>query len=312
MIIGAGGVGGYFGGKLATAGCEVVFIARGEHGEALKKNGLTVKSIAGDFHVEQVTVREKIADAQTADLVLIGVKAWQIKEIRDELKTLLHNDSVVIPLQNGIMAYEELIEAIPPRNVLKGLCRIISKIDSPGVINHFGVNPVIIFGEADKQDTPRLHNIKKLFDQADFPSQISLDMDAELWKKYIAICVSGLIAVCNATYGEIREIKETRRMMIDLLNENYILSQKENINIEEDFVEKTVSFIDTFPYDSTSSLTRDVWEGKPSEIEYQNGTAVKLGEKHGIGTPVNRFVYNSILPGEIRARSGRPGKMRKR
>ncbi len=301
-IIGTGGVGGYFGGKMAHAGLDVTFLARGAHAEALTTKGLTVYSLNGDFHVDKVKVSETIAGIGSADLILVCVKAWQIKDIRDELRGILCKDSVVIPLQNGILAFDELSEAIPPKNIVSGLCRIISKIEAPGVISHFGVSPIIIFGERDKSITPRLHKIKELFDRAGFNSQISPDMDAELWKKFIAICVSGLIAVTNTTYGQLREIPETRQMMIDLLNEIYALSQAMNINIEPTFVDKTVSFIDSFPYDSTSSLTRDVWEKKPSEIHYQNGTVVKLGEKYGIPTSVNRFVFNCILPGEIRAR----------
>ena len=106
----------------------------------------------------------------------------------------------------------------------------------------------------------------------------------------------------KTTYGELRELKETRQMMIDLLTEIYQLSQKIGIQIEHDFLDKTISFIDSFPYDSTGSLTRDVWEGKPSEIDYQNGTVVKLGQKFGIDTPINRFIYNCILPTELKAR----------
>jgi 2-dehydropantoate 2-reductase len=303
-IIGTGGVGGFFGGKLAAAGMDVVFLARGEHAHAMQKQGLTVKSLQGDFHVDHPVVKNTIPDMGPCDLILTCVKAWQIKEIREELTTIIHPDSVVIPLQNGILAVEELGETINPSQILKGLCRIISKIDGPGLINHFGVNPIIIFGEQDKSITPRLQAIKAVFDKAGINNEISPDMDAELWKKFIAICVSGLLAVTRTTYGEMRELPETRQMMIDLLNEIYHLSQKEGVNIEPSFVDKTVSFIDSFPYNSTSSLTRDVLEGKPSEIWYQNGTAVKLGEKHGVPTPVNRFIFNSILPGELRARKG--------
>jgi 2-dehydropantoate 2-reductase len=109
-----------------------------------------------------------------------------------------------------------------------------------------------------------------------------------------------LLAITRSTYGEIREMPQTRKMMVDLLTEIYVLSQKVGINLEADFLEKTISYIDTFPYNSTSSLARDVWEGKPSEIEYQNGTVVKLSDKYGLESPINRFVYNCILPMEKR------------
>ncbi len=301
-IIGSGGVGGFFGAKLARAGYDVTFLARGEHAAAMRNNGLVIKSIEGDFQVNNLKIREQISKINPVDLVIIGLKAWQIQDVRDQLKSLLHDNTIVLPLQNGILAFDELAESINPKHIVSGLCRIISKIEAPGVINHFGVNPIIIFGEKDKSDSSRLHQLKGFFDKATIKNEISMDMDAELWKKFIAICVSGLLAVANATYGEIRDIPQTRQMMIDLLNEIYSLSRRQNINIEPDFVLQTISFIDSFPYDSTSSLTRDVMEGKPSEIYYQNGTAVKLGEKLGIATPVNRFVFNCILPGEIRAR----------
>ncbi len=304
-IIGSGGAGGYFGGKLAKAGFDVSFLARGEHLAALKENGLFIKSILGDFHVDPVFATEKIQETGLADLIILGVKAWQIKEIASVLRPIIHNDTIVLPLQNGVMAVDELSEKIDRSNILGGLCRIISKIESPGVINHFGITPTIIFGEIDKSETKRAQELLNIFERSGINAHISPDIDSELWKKFIAICLSGLLALTKTTYGELREIKETRQLMIELLNEVYQLSQKVGINIEADFLDKTISYVDTFPYDSTASLTRDVWEGKPSEIEYQNGTVVRLGEKYGVDTPVNRFIYKCILPMEIKARKAK-------
>ena len=301
-IIGTGGVGGYFGAKLAQAGNEVTFLARGEHLKEIQQNGLTVKSILGDFRVENIKATDKISNIEKPDLVIISVKAWQVKGIGEELKPILKSDTTIIPLQNGVLAADELMENIERKHILGGLCRIISKIEAPGVINHFGVTPTIVFGELDKSKTERLARIQNVFNAAGIESRISDDIEADIWKKFISICVSGLLAVSNTTYGELRELKETRNLMVELINEVYILSKKIGVNIEEGFVDKTVSFIDTYPSDSTSSLTRDVWERKPSEIEYQNGTVVRLGEKYGVATPINRFVYSCILPSELKAR----------
>jgi|SRR6056297_1134310 len=301
-IIGSGGVGGFFGACLAKSGYDTTFIARGEHLKAIQTNGLEIKSINGDFKVQHVNVTDKITDIKRPDLIILGVKAWQVKEIREYIKSILHKESVVLPLQNGVMAYEELAEKIDNKNILGGLCRIISKIERPGVINHFGVKPSIVFGEMDKSNTPRLKKIQNAFQNAGIDCKISQDIEADLWKKFIAICVSGLMAISKTTYGEIREIKETRKMMIGLFDEVFLLSQKMGINIENDYVAKTVSFIDKLPKNSTSSLRRDVLEGKPSEIDYQNGTVVKLAEKYGVDTPINRFVYSCILPMEMKAR----------
>ncbi|OFX87184.1 MAG: 2-dehydropantoate 2-reductase [Bacteroidetes bacterium GWF2_33_16] len=301
-IIGTGGVGGYFGGKLAKAGYDVTFLARGKHLRAIQQNGLIVKSVLGDFKVDSMKATDRIETIGFSDLIIITVKAWQIKDITKDLKTIIKNDTIVLPLQNGVLAAEELKENIKQENIIGGLCRIISKIESPGVINHFGIEPTILFGELDNSKTERILKIKAIFDNAGINAKISDDIVVDLWKKFIPICVSGLLAITNTTYGELRELSETRQLMIELLNEIFRLSQKIGIKIESAYLDKAITFIDSFPYDSTSSLTRDVWEGKPSEIEYQNGTVVRLGEKFGVDTPINRFVYNCILPMEIKAR----------
>jgi 2-dehydropantoate 2-reductase len=233
----------------------------------------------------------------------MAVKAWQVREIGKGLNSLLKSDTLILPLQNGISAADELSELIDHKHIIGGLCRIISKIKSTGIISHFGMEPEIVFGELDHSLSDRVSILKAVFDAAGIKSHISIDIQADLWKKFIAICVSGLLAVSKTTYGELRDLKETRVLMVELLNEIYQLSQKAGINIDLDFVSRTVSLIDSFPYDSTSSLTRDVWEGRPSEIEYQNGTVVKLAGKHGIDVPVNRFVYHCILPMELKARN---------
>jgi 2-dehydropantoate 2-reductase len=302
-IIGSGGVGGYFGAKLAKAGNNVVFFARGAHLKAMQQYGLEIKSINESFKIENIHATDDMESIGIVDLVIVGVKAWQLKDVAGRLNALVGPQTVVLPLQNGVLAVDELRAELPEKNVIAGLCRIISKIEAPGVINHFGVEPVIILGESDNSQSERLFRLKEVFENSGIKCQIPRDIHVELWKKFITICVSGLLAVSKTTYGELREITETRQMMIDLFNEVYNLALAQGIQVREDFVEKTVAFIDTFPYDTTSSLTRDVLEGKPSELEYQNGTVVKLGKKYGVETPVNSFVYGCILPMEMKARN---------
>jgi 2-dehydropantoate 2-reductase len=301
-IIGTGGVGGYFGGKLAQDGHEVIFLARGEHLRAIQKNGLIVKSISGDFLINPAKATDNISELGKVDLVILGVKAWQVKEMAQQIKTIIDAHTVVMPLQNGVLATEELSSAIDPKNIIGGLCKIISKIEAPGIINHFGVEPNIVIGEINGIKNKNLDLVNQALNNSGINSRISLDFSADLWKKFMAICVSGLLAVTRSNYGEVRELKKTRDLMERVLIEIYLISQKAGINLKPEIVEKTMDFIDTYPYDSTSSLTRDVWDGKPSEIEYQNGTVVNLGLKYGIETPVNEFIYKCILPMEARAR----------
>lgn len=301
-VIGAGGVGGYFGGKLAAAGNDVTFVARGAHGNALLKNGFEVKSIQGDFKVPAVKVVDKIDKLQAPDLVLLAVKSWQVKEISEQVNEIVHQDSVVIPLQNGVMAIEELSGKINKHHLINGLCKIISKIDAPGIINHFGAVPSIIIGELDNTASERIQAIQKLFNQSGVDLKVARDIEAELWKKFIMICLSGLQAVVRTNLGEMRNTPATHELMKALLEEVYELSQKIGINIDSTYVGKTMSFIGTLPDETTFSLARDIWENKPSEMNYQNGTVVKLGKRYGFETPINRFIYSSLLPNEQKAR----------
>lgn len=301
-IIGTGGVGGYFGGRLAMAGNDVTFVARGAHLEAIRESGLTVKSIHGDFLVKPAQATSDIASIGKADLVIVATKAWQVKEVVGDILKITGPETIVLPLQNGVLASDELKEVMPAQNVIAGLCRIISKMDAPGVINHFAVDPTIVFGECDNSRTERMKQLDALFKAAGIKSKHADDIQSEIWKKFTSICVSGLLGVTRSTYGEVRECPETREMMFRLFHEVTDLARTLGVKMETDIVEKTMAFIDTFPYDSTSSLTRDVWEGKPSELEYQNGTVVHLAEKAGIEVPVNRFIYHSLLLMEKRAR----------
>ncbi len=301
-IVGTGGVGGYFGGRLAQAGHDVTFIARGTQLNALLENGLTVKSIKGDFIVKPVKATRNIAASGTADLVIIAVKAWQLKDIARQLLPVIGDQTMVLPLQNGVTASDELKEILPPSCVLSGLCRIISMIESPGVVNHIGIEPTIVFGEDNNRKTERVLALREVFKNAGINAIVANDIQVALWEKFLGICVSGLLAITRSTYGELREIGETREMMHRIFSEIYTLARKFDINIDADYVDKTMANIDSFPYDSTSSLTRDVWEGRPSEIQYQNGTVVRLAEQVGMDVPVNRFVYHTILPMELRAR----------
>jgi 2-dehydropantoate 2-reductase len=302
-IIGAGGVGGYFGGKLAQAGNEVTFIARGEHLKAILENGLFVKSHLGNFTIKPANASDKIESVANAELVIICTKAWQVKEIAQQIAPLIGEETIVLPLQNGVLAADELAEFIPKENIVGGLCRIFSMIESPGVINHWGVDPTIVFGELNNEETDRTALLKGTFTEADIANIHSPDIHADLWKKLLLISSGALLAVTRTNYGELRSLPETKALLLELSTEIYNVAIASGIKLPENLVEKTMKAVEGFPAESTCSLTRDIWEGKPSEIEYQNGTIVRLGEKYGIPTPVNRFVYNSILPMELKAKS---------
>jgi 2-dehydropantoate 2-reductase len=293
---------------LALKGNDVTFIARGEHLDQIRRNGLFVKGVNGDFHVNPVKATDQFSEAGKVDLIIMSVKAWQVKDISKEMKTMVGPDTVIIPLQNGILSPDEIKSEIKGDHVLGGLARIMSKIESPGVITHFGIEPTIVFGELDNKKSDRVQKIKQVFDDAHIYSKIADNIQSELWKKFIPICVGGLLAVTRSTYGEIRDLNETRKLIRDLISEIYNLSQKIGVPIKKEFIDTSINYIDTLPYDSASSMTRDIWEGKPSELEYQNGTVVRLGEKYKVPTPVNCFIYYCLLPQELKARAAQTKK----
>ncbi len=149
-IIGTGGVGGYFGARLASSGNQVTFIARGQHLECIKKNGLRVKSVKGDINIIPTTATDRLSALAECELIILGTKAWQVKGIAKELADTLNKNPMILPLQNGVLAVEELSEYFDKSQILGGLCMIFSSIESPGVINHMGLEPSITFGEIDK------------------------------------------------------------------------------------------------------------------------------------------------------------------
>lgn len=293
-IVGAGGVGGYFGAKLASAGNEVKFIARGEHLKAMQQNGLLVKSIKGDMHINPAKASDDISFLSDCELIILGIKAWQIKEVAPELAKVLNKDALVLPLQNGILAVEELSEHIDKHQILGGLCMIFSSIEAPGVINHKGLEPLITFGEPDKTIKERTTNLSKSLENADINCAVSRDIEEAIWRKFMLICLSGFGAIVNSGYGPLREVPETRQMMIDALTEVYNIAIAKNINLEPDIVKKSMEIVDGYPPNSMSSLARDVLNRKKSEIEYQNGTVVRFGKTLNIKTPVNQSIYGFI------------------
>lgn len=303
-VFGSGAVGGYFGGRLAEAGAHVAFIARGAQLRAIREQGLRVASPAGDFHLHPVLATEHPADVGPVDVVLVGVKAWQVREAAPALRPLVGPDTTVLPLQNGVEAPSELAEALGAEAVLGGLCRIVAAVAEPGLIRHMGVDPVVIFGELGGRRSERVAALKSAFDAVTgVRAEVSDDILAAMWSKFLFICgMSGVGALTRVPIGELRAEPETRALLRNGMEEIAALAAARGIDLGEDVVDRTLAFVDDLPADATASMQRDIMEGRPSELEYQNGAVVRLGEAAGVQTPVNRFIYHSLLPLERRAR----------
>ncbi len=302
VVIGAGAVGGYFGGKLTQAGFDVTFIARGKTLEAIKNKGLQVKSINGDFVVHP-KVTDNINNLKNPDLIILGVKSWQVIDIAKQIKPILTKKTMVLPLQNGADNAEKLLSVLNKESVLAGFCKIVSKVETPGIINHFAFEPEIVFGEYDNKITERIKNIKTVLDKAKINNTIPGDIHLDIWKKFLFIVtVSGIGALTRSVFGVMREDEGVRQIMYQTANEIVAIANAKGINLTNNDVETVLKVVDNLDYNTTASMQRDIMEGRPSELENFNGYIVKMGKDLHITTPANSFTYHCLLPMEKKAR----------
>ncbi len=304
VIYGTGGVGGYFGARLEQAGNIVTFIARGKHLEAIQKYGLKLISPKGDYLVFPANAKENIAEVTDIDLILVCVKTWQLEAAAKEINQVLKEKTMVISLLNGVNNAEVLGAVIDKKHLLGGLCKVVSKIEDFGVINHISFEPEIVFGELDNVKTERALLLEKVFLNAGITTKLAENIQTEIWSKFLFIAtISAIGALTRATVGEIMASPELKKMMREIADEIVAVAKAKGIYLSEILVEKQFQMIASQPYNTTSSLQRDMMEGKPSELEAQTGTIVKMGIELGISTPVNDFIYYCLLPQENKARN---------
>ena len=306
-VFGAGGVGGYFGGRLALAGQEVILIGRGAHLQAIQTHGLQVASIQGDFAVRPYLATSDPQQVGPVDIILVTVKAWQVPEAAQALEPLLGSETFVVPLQNGVEAPSHLAELIGERRVLGGLCQISAYIESPGHIRHAGVEPLVVFGELDRTSSQRVNMLRLAFEQAGVKVDTPEDIWAAMWRKFLFIAsLSGVGAVSRVPVGVTRSLSETRQMLLQAMQEIADLAGRKAIHLAPDIVHTTLAFIDGMAWGVVPSMQRDLLEGRPSELQAQSGAVVRMGLESGVATPTHAFIYASLLPQELRARGELP------
>lgn len=303
-VFGTGGVGGYFGGRLAQAGEDVIFIARGDHLRAIKAKGLKIASRDGDLLIYPATATDTISEVGPVDLVIVGVKAWQVPAAALAIKPLIASNTTVLPLQNGVDAAPQLVHALGSDNVIGGLCRIVSFVVEPGRIRHAGFTPSVIIGELDNSRTTRIATIEQLFKRAGVEITIATDIQVALWTKFLFIAsLSGIGAIANAPAGVLRADPRWRTQMLHAMQEIYALAHARGINLPPDSVDKVMASVDALPEDATSSMQRDITAGKPSELESQNGAVVRMAHEAGMEVPTHALIYQTLRPFEEKARA---------
>ena len=302
-VMGTGGVGGYFGARLAAAGEDVVFVARGAHLAAIRQDGLRVESIKGDVRIFPAQATDRPEEVGTVDWVLCAVKAWQVGEAAEAMKPMVGPRTTVLPLQNGVEAADQLTSVLGKEAVVGGAAWIAAHVVSPGLIRHPAIEPRVALGELGGPPSPRVQAMRDAFDRAGVAVEASADIRAVLWTKLLFISsISGVGAVARAAAGEVREVPETRALLAAAMREVEAVARALGVTLAPDVVEKTLAFVDGMPPATTASMQRDIWDGRPSELEAQNGAIVRLGRQAGVPTPTHAFLYSALLPQERRAR----------
>jgi 2-dehydropantoate 2-reductase len=307
-VIGVGAVGGYFGGRLAQAGHDVVFLARGETLNALRTKGLRVRSIAGDFEIRDPNLATDPHAIGPVDVVLVAVKAPQVSEAARTLSPLLGPETAVIPLQNGLEAPRLLAEALGAARVLGGLCKIFASKTGPATVEHIGLEPTIEFGELSRDKTARVERIREAFWAASGMTTVTPDdIEVALWQKLLHVEPLGAVgAVARQPAGVLRAVPETRRLLQAAMEEVVAVAVKRGVALDPHLPEQAVRRVDQLPADATASMHRDIVAGRPSEFEFQTGTVVRYARESGVPVPVHSTIYAALLPSELRARSELP------
>ena len=306
-VFGAGGVGGYLGGRLAQAGEDVVFIARGAHLQALQTDGLRVESLLGDFVVQPVQATDDPMHVGMVDAVLVGVKAWQVSQVAETMRPLVGPATCVVPFQNGVEAPGQLAAVLGESHVAGGLCGLVSFVVAPGHIRHAAATPFVKFGKFDNRPSVSLDQLRHAFVRAGVQVEIPSDIRRELWMKFLFITpFSGLGALTRMPVGIWRSVPETRQMIAPVLHEVLAVAHARGIVLPADALSTVMAQLDNASPEATASMQRDVMAGRPSELEAQIGAVVRLGQEVHVAAPLHAFIYGSLLPLELRARGQLP------
>jgi 2-dehydropantoate 2-reductase len=295
-VYGTGGVGGYFGGRLGLTGAEVHLIARGAHLQALRRRGLRVRSVRGDFEVT-LPATDDPADVGPSDFVFFTVKSFDTEQAAGRLQPLLDQETAVVSFQNGVDNEEKIARAVGWKHVMGGAAYIFSTIAEPGVIEDSGGPARIVFGEFDQPTSPRAERLLEMCRKADIDAHLAEDIRSVLWDKFAFICaLAGMTAAVRLPLGEIREAPEAWRAFRRVVEEVCVVAGAEGVTMAEGTVDRHVAFAEGLEPESYSSLHFDLTHGKPMELDALHGTVVRLGREHGVPVSTCEAIYGILQP----------------
>jgi 2-dehydropantoate 2-reductase len=296
-VMGTGGMGGYFGGLLARAGEDVTFIARGDHLEAIRNNGLTVKSkLSGNFNIP-AKATDNTHEIGPVDFVLFCVKAYDNAVAADQIRPLIGPETVVLSVQNGIDNEQQIGEVIGPEHIVGCVSYVSSTIASSGVIAQTAGPGKIVFGEMQGGTSHRTETLQSTLQNSGITAELHSDIQVALWQKFLAICgVNGITALTRLPLGEILACEETRNLMRGTMEEVEAVARARSAALPDGCVDQSMDLFRSMGASVRGSMYYDLAAGRRLELEVLNGTVVRLGGGHGIPTPINFAIYAALKP----------------
>ncbi|MEQ8145155.1 2-dehydropantoate 2-reductase [Streptomyces sp. OP7] len=296
-VVGAGGVGGYFGARLAAAGHEVTFVARGRHLEAVRGSGLLVRSPLGDVRTAPGSVVGAVTELDSADLVVVAVKLWDTEDVARQLAASKLAGTPVLSLQNGVHKDTVLGRHLPPESLLGGACFISAFIEEPGVVRHNGSLQRMVFGARRPEQESVARQWLRACVDAGIDAELSADVDRVIWEKFVFLV--GLSATTTAVrqpLGVVRSDERSRVLLREVMEEVVAVARASGVALADDFVERQLAFCDTLPADMTSSMHNDLEHGHRLELPWLSGGVAGLAAELGVPAPRNRTVTDVLSP----------------
>jgi 2-dehydropantoate 2-reductase len=296
-VMAAGAVGGYFGARIAAAGHDVAFIARGAHRDAMRRDGLKVESNLGDLHLNDVNVTDDPKQVGPVDVVLFAVKLWDTETAAEQTRPLVAFNTRVITLQNGVDSVERLVPILGDEPTIGGTTYVVATIARPGVIRHSGTNARIRCGRLNRHPDAVLAGYVEQIKAADIDITLTDHILLDIWKKFVLLSgTSGITASTRQPLGVIRDDEDMRAFFYKLMHETIAVGSAAGVEFPPDFPSDLDDLVAAFPPMMKASMANDLDAGNRLELDWLAGKVVALGRKYGIPTPGQEAVYAILKP----------------
>jgi 2-dehydropantoate 2-reductase len=295
-VFGSGAVGGYFGGRLAEAGEDVWFVARGRHLDALRRDGLTIVSPKGDLRLGSVRATDRPDEIGPVDAVMFAVKLYDAEAAAAGLGPLIGGGTAVLTIQNGVDVVDMVAGHVGREHVVGGAAYIMAAVEAPGRIRH-SANDRLVFGESDGSRSPRLTEFEAAAQRAGFAATLSENIHRDLWTKFVRLATwSGMTAVTRSTMGVILENPALMRMMSSALDEAIAVGRAAGVSLPSSLPEETLTLVKSFPHGAKSSMLQDLEHGRRLELPWLSGAVCRMGREFGVQTPIHQFIATALDP----------------